>query len=282
MYGYMAAMLPGKSVPDIARHNDWYVCCIQTSMPMFCRLQKCCNLTPIALMLCRVCCKVLVACKLFYTSAGIFAAALSCKCKFGSLLACTVYTLLGCSQKPLLLSEAPAAVLMLTAPPVVPGSGKNECWTDVAKTCCVHGRRHTRYRHASCTLCWAAYLLGIDIHSYHLIYFMSRLRVANTRMQFAEADTLSHVEHSDITSDSWSPMTSAVMLLWLQQSWFVKAPSYRLSPMLQAFLSDASRTLQQSVQQQATSAESAAERWDQKHCYKGCWHAPLCIEQLVP
>ena len=75
MYGYMAAMLPGKSVPDIARHNDWYVCCIQTSMPMFCRLRKRCNLTPIALMQCRVCCKVLVACKLIYTSAGIFAAA---------------------------------------------------------------------------------------------------------------------------------------------------------------------------------------------------------------
>ena len=37
--------------------------------------------------------------------------------------------------------------------------------------------------------------------------------MANARMKLAEADTLSHVEHSDITSDTWSLMTSAVMIL---------------------------------------------------------------------
>lgn len=26
VYGYMAAMLPGKAIPDIAGHNGWYGC----------------------------------------------------------------------------------------------------------------------------------------------------------------------------------------------------------------------------------------------------------------
>ena len=41
VYGYMAAMLPGKAIPDIAGHNDWYCCVNNTSsMRMILRLTK--------------------------------------------------------------------------------------------------------------------------------------------------------------------------------------------------------------------------------------------------
>ena len=72
---------------------------------------------------------------------------------------------------------------------------------------------------------------------------------------------------------------AAELLAYLAQPVTVLAPArhgpWRLEHglSLQAFLSDASRMLQQSVQRQAASAESAAERWG----HHGCWHASLCI-----
>ena len=108
---------------------------IQTSMPTFCRLQK--VFQPET-----HCSQAVSGSGTCSLQADVHLSWYLCRCtvlqmQIGSLLACTVYTLL-------LQSEALAAVLVLTVPPVVSGSGKNECWTDVAKTCCVHGRRHTR------------------------------------------------------------------------------------------------------------------------------------------
>lgn len=147
MYGYMAAMLPGKSVPDIARHNNWYVCCEQNHVRPFsvgCRkmLQpdiQCCHVAVMGLLQ--------STCSL---QADVHLSWCLCCCS-GLQVQVWQFWPVQCSVA-VRSSRKHAAAPTLTVPPVLSGSGKNECWTDVAKTCCVLGRKRARYHHATCTL----------------------------------------------------------------------------------------------------------------------------------